>query len=33
MISLPPGMYRGFEYIGNEIGWFFAGTELVNSKK
>ncbi|MEO1646863.1 MAG: hypothetical protein AAFR67_16870, partial [Chloroflexota bacterium] len=24
LISLPPGMYRRFEYIGNEVGWFFA---------
>jgi quercetin dioxygenase-like cupin family protein len=27
MISLPPGMYRRFEYIGDEIGWFFAVLE------
>jgi quercetin dioxygenase-like cupin family protein len=27
MISLPPGMYRRFEYIGEEIGWFFAVLE------
>ena len=27
MISLPPGMYRSFEYIGEEIGWFFAVLE------
>jgi quercetin dioxygenase-like cupin family protein len=27
MISLPPGVYRGFEYIGTEIGWFFAVLE------
>ncbi len=27
MISLPPGMYRSFEYIGDEIGWFFAVLE------
>jgi quercetin dioxygenase-like cupin family protein len=27
MISLPPGVYRGFEYIGSEIGWFFAVLE------
>jgi len=24
MISLPPGMYRRFEYVGDSIGWFFA---------
>lgn len=24
MISLPPGMYRNFEYVGDQIGWFFA---------
>ena len=24
MISLPPGMYRSFEYIGDQVGWFFA---------
>ena len=24
LISLPPGMYRRFEYIGDEVGWFFA---------
>lgn len=24
MISLPPGMYRRFEYIGDQVGWFFA---------
>jgi len=27
MISLPPGMYRRFEYIGEEVGWFFAVLE------
>lgn len=27
MISLPPGVYRRFEYIGTEIGWFFAVLE------
>ena len=27
MISLPPGVYRRFEYIGDEIGWFFAVLE------
>lgn len=27
MISLPPGMYRSFEYIGDQIGWFFAVLE------
>jgi len=27
LITLPPGMYRGFEYIGEEIGWFFAVLE------
>jgi len=27
MISLPPGMYRRFEYRGEEIGWFFAVLE------
>lgn len=27
MISLPPGMYRRFEYIGDRIGWFFAVLE------
>lgn len=27
MISLPPGVYRRFEYIGSEIGWFFAVLE------
>ncbi|MEQ8675271.1 MAG: hypothetical protein RLP44_10625 [Aggregatilineales bacterium] len=27
MISLPPGMYRSFEYIGEQIGWFFAVLE------
>ena len=27
MISLPPGMWRRFEYIGDEIGWFFAVLE------
>lgn len=27
MISLPPGMYRRFEYIGDQIGWFFAVLE------
>lgn len=30
MISLPPGMYRRFEYTGNEIGWFFAVLETHN---
>lgn len=24
LISLPPGMWRSFEYVGDEIGWFFA---------
>lgn len=23
-ISLPPGVYRGFEVVGEEVGWFFA---------
>jgi len=23
-ISLPPGLYRGFEVVGESIGWFFA---------
>ena len=23
-ISLPPGLYRGFEVVGDEVGWFFA---------
>ncbi|RIH87895.1 cupin domain-containing protein [Calidithermus roseus] len=23
-ISLPPGLYRGFEVVGEDIGWFFA---------
>ncbi len=23
-ISLPPGLYRGFEVVGDQIGWFFA---------
>lgn len=23
-ISLPPGLYRGFEVAGDEVGWFFA---------
>ena len=27
MISLPPGMYRGFEYTGDSIGWIFAVLE------
>lgn len=27
MISLPPGVYRRFEYIGDSIGWFFAVLE------
>ena len=27
LISLPPGMYRSFEYIGDQIGWFFAVLE------
>ena len=27
MISLPPGMYRSFEYTGDRIGWFFAVLE------
>ncbi len=27
MISLPPGMYRRFEYIGEQVGWFFAVLE------
>jgi quercetin dioxygenase-like cupin family protein len=27
MISLPPGAYRRFEYVGDEIGWFFAVLE------
>ncbi|MCY4146567.1 MAG: hypothetical protein OXF90_08900, partial [Chloroflexi bacterium] len=27
MISLPPGMYRSFEYSGEAIGWFFAVLE------
>ena len=27
MISLPPGMYRSFEYKGDSIGWFFAVLE------
>jgi quercetin dioxygenase-like cupin family protein len=24
MISLPPGLYRGFEVAGKKVGWFFA---------
>ncbi len=24
MITLPPGLYRGFEVAGEEVGWFFA---------
>lgn len=27
LISLPPGMYRSFEYVGDSIGWFFAVLE------
>ena len=27
MISLPPGMYRSFEYSGDEIGWVYAVLE------
>ena len=27
MISLPPGMYRSFEYTGDEIGWIYAVLE------
>ncbi|MDE0609366.1 MAG: hypothetical protein OXH77_05565 [Anaerolineaceae bacterium] len=27
LISLPPGMYRSFEYRGGEVGWFFAVLE------
>jgi quercetin dioxygenase-like cupin family protein len=27
MISLPPGVYRKFEYTGDAIGWFFAVLE------
>ncbi len=27
MISLPPSMYRSFEYSGDEIGWIFAVLE------
>ena len=27
MISLPPGMYRSFEYTGEEIGWIYAVLE------
>ncbi|MDD9955337.1 MAG: hypothetical protein OXP68_03860 [Anaerolineaceae bacterium] len=27
LISLPPGMYRSFEYRGEEVGWFFAVLE------
>ncbi len=27
MISLPPGMYRGFEYTGDSVGWIFAVLE------
>ncbi len=27
MISLPPGMYRSFEYSGEEIGWIYAVLE------
>lgn len=27
MISLPPGVYRSFEYTGDQIGWFFAVLE------
>lgn len=27
MISLPPGMYRRFEYTGDQVGWFFAVLE------
>lgn len=27
MISLPPGMYRSFEYTGDSIGWIFAVLE------
>ncbi len=27
MISLPPGMYRSFEYSGDSIGWFYAVLE------
>ena len=27
MISFPPGMYRGFEYTGDSIGWIFAVLE------
>lgn len=23
-ISLPPGLFRGFEVVGDELGWFFA---------
>ena len=24
LISLPPGLYRGFEVAGKKVGWFFA---------
>ena len=24
MITLPPGLYRGFEVAGRKVGWFFA---------
>jgi quercetin dioxygenase-like cupin family protein len=24
MITLPPGLYRGFEVAGKKVGWFFA---------
>lgn len=24
IITLPPGLYRGFEVAGQEVGWFFA---------
>ena len=27
MISFPPGMYRGFEYTGDSVGWIFAVLE------
>ena len=27
LISLPPGMYRSFEYRGDDVGWFFAVLE------
>ena len=27
MITLPPGLYRGFEVAGKKVGWFFAVLE------